>query len=228
MKKCNDCEKLLPDDSDFCQFCGSKNVVDYIEEQKHIVYKRCIDCGKELPKDSDFCQFCGSKRVATVNGSDTLNNKKSNRSYKIPFIICLIIAIIACCVAANYEQTASSYLNEYYLLSEKEESESKLLDEYSSMISTIIEKSSTSSNSHFFVSNTVLYKPNNTRVVFEIDNYRNYSISWTPSIGVVANSGNTYNGNVYVDITYSGKGIGTLTCTNNVNNEEIVIYCIGN
>ncbi len=63
--KCPKCGMTLPDDSDFCQYCGEK-----IEQPQSIpdspmeaTKKKCPKCGRTLPDDSDFCQFCGEKIV---------------------------------------------------------------------------------------------------------------------------------------------------------------------
>ena len=65
-KKCNDCGKEVPEDSVFCQYCGSKNIVVIPEKQeKQRSFKKCMDCGEELPDDSKFCQYCGSSRIIT-------------------------------------------------------------------------------------------------------------------------------------------------------------------
>ena len=51
-KICMNCQKELPIDSVFCQFCGSKDISSYVKQEKATV--RCQNCGKELPPDSKF------------------------------------------------------------------------------------------------------------------------------------------------------------------------------
>lgn len=57
MKKCLSCGKILPDDSNFCQYCGSMDV-------KISVY--CRKCGKEIPSDSLYCPYCGEPKEPVV------------------------------------------------------------------------------------------------------------------------------------------------------------------
>lgn len=48
---CTNCGKTLPNDSEFCTFCGK-------EIEKGLTPK-CSKCGSEIPKDSEFCPYCG-------------------------------------------------------------------------------------------------------------------------------------------------------------------------
>ena len=50
---CIKCAKPIPDDSDFCPYCG-----EFIEKSTCV---SCPVCGKELPADSSFCQYCGTE-----------------------------------------------------------------------------------------------------------------------------------------------------------------------
>ena len=47
--KCPNCNQIIPDDSEFCQYCGY--------ELKLV----CPKCGADLDDDSDFCKKCGKK-----------------------------------------------------------------------------------------------------------------------------------------------------------------------
>ena len=58
---CPKCGMTLPDDSEFCQYCGERieplNAISDIPTEN--IEKKCPKCGMALPDDSDFCQFCG-------------------------------------------------------------------------------------------------------------------------------------------------------------------------
>ena len=60
---CPKCGMTLPDDSEFCQYCGERieplNAISDIPTEN--IEKKCPKCGMALPDDSDFCQFCGEK-----------------------------------------------------------------------------------------------------------------------------------------------------------------------
>ena len=47
---------MIPDDSEFCQYCGSE-----IEKPQEPKAPKCEKCGNTLPLDSDFCQYCGNR-----------------------------------------------------------------------------------------------------------------------------------------------------------------------
>ena len=93
-KKCNDCGKEVPEDSVFCQYCGSKNIVVIPEKQEEQrSFKKCMDCGRELPEDSKFCQYCGSSNVVTGNVPKAKESKKivSLNPYRLSDIKRLLI-----------------------------------------------------------------------------------------------------------------------------------------
>ena len=50
---CNKCRNTIPNESNFCQYCGTEVHV----EKQNI----CKKCGVEYPDDSVFCPYCGDK-----------------------------------------------------------------------------------------------------------------------------------------------------------------------
>ena len=67
--KCLNCNHTIPDDSDFCQYCG------------HELKLVCPKCGADLDDDSDFCKKCGKKiNKKTINKKKATTNQTQNRS----------------------------------------------------------------------------------------------------------------------------------------------------
>ncbi len=60
--KCVKCGKVLPDDSEFCLYCGEKIEQEsaVLKEPIESTRKKCTKCGMPVPDDSDYCQYCGS------------------------------------------------------------------------------------------------------------------------------------------------------------------------
>ena len=253
MKRCIDCGAQLPDDSSFCQYCGSENLTQEVqndtkqEELNKTRYKKCLNCGKELPEDSSFCQYCGSKRIETVEHNTEIKKRIETKGekFKIPFMIAGIIAVCALCLAGffyykyqrtyelldgyvTWSNTLKTKLSTAETNSKRYQNEATSYKNKSGYFDVIKNSASSSSNTNFFVSNTVLKNPNKTRVVFYIDYGGQYTISWQADYGITTTSGNTSSGLVYMDVTYSGSGVKKIDCTNNVNNQKITIYCIGN
>jgi tetratricopeptide (TPR) repeat protein len=54
---CNQCGKEIPDNSQFCNYCGTK------------VGNICPKCGTELPEESKFCHKCGTPLGANIPDS---------------------------------------------------------------------------------------------------------------------------------------------------------------
>ena len=242
MKICNDCKKELPDDSEFCQYCGSKNISVYNPKPNNRVYKRCIDCGKELPEDSDFCQYCGSKRVAVVNDAVEQKDNTSTKSnepkkYKTLFIIALIIAISSLCGLAYFASMYNDATSTIATYKSKNESLEKQVKTKDSELSTARKKASNyddvlsysksaSGYSDFYARDTILYKPNKQKVWI----YQGfYSAIWShASSGAVSCEWGDWSGNwVPITITYTGSGVEYVKIYNEANSKYFYIVLVG-
>ena len=58
---CDKCGKMVPDDSEFCPYCG--NTVELPPENPALT---CASCGKTLPEGSEFCPCCGRTLAAAA------------------------------------------------------------------------------------------------------------------------------------------------------------------
>lgn len=79
--KCQKCNKIIDEDSNFCKYCGTKVI------QANV----CPKCGaKHLPKDAKFCPDCGAslaiKDEATIRQEAAKIVEKYPKGYKI-FVI---------------------------------------------------------------------------------------------------------------------------------------------
>ena len=105
-KICSSCGKELPDDSQFCQYCGSDKIE--IKELPAKMIIKCCNCGRNLPEDSSFCQYCGSsalvkeyEKAFPLSSSAVLpTNAAKQTSYNsenkdgIPFLIPTLILVV--------------------------------------------------------------------------------------------------------------------------------------
>lgn len=199
-------------------------------EQVHEVLT-CNKCKNEIDSDSLFCQFCGneilleSTKVAKNGISRT--QKKINVALIFAWIIAFISLLACISLYSYFINRISSYELQITLKDKEIENLESNYKEKANYFDKIVNKAGIFSNTNFFASNTVLRNPINTRVVFYIDYSGQYSISAVADLGVMTTFGNTSSGLVYADISFFGKGVKTVTFTNDYNNEEILIYCIG-
>ena len=252
-KRCVDCGRELPEDSDFCQYCGSKNI-EVVEEkpiqevQPKLVFKRCVDCGRELPEDSDFCQYCGSKRIAVVNNAIKKEEKKETsdtKNYKKPFIAACILCLLLGSglgygMYHNYrefiilketsDKQISELNNKIKALDSRVSSLTKQSETYKSKASAYDGISSALSNkqisSNFCADYYFLKKPNNKKVMIRATNY---SSMYCQAYGAnIQTRWGDWDG-VYCPlyITFTGSGSGYVLVHNDASGYEFKIFVSG-
>ena len=240
MKKiCKKCGKVLPKDSEFCQYCGSNEIETF--EDKPIVFKRCSDCGEKLPDDSKFCQYCGSKNIDLVTQcklneakskerektnnnqesknintlADTTTKNINNNTYKILFFATLLIAV--CSIIGILALSENSKISSDDSLEIKAEKYDQVL---------IYAKNSKGYND-FYSRQTLLYKPNNTKVWIYLE-HDNTTISFeTSSLDISAEWGDFSGYWVPLTISYSGTGVEYIKISNDANSEVFYITIVG-
>ena len=102
---CSKCKKPIPEDSEFCPYCG--NVVD------RTMLPLCGNCGRAVPEDSEFCPYCGTAVLQDLStkcskcGKDIPDDveppvnaiqkekKKKPWIWLVPVVVILILAGIA-------------------------------------------------------------------------------------------------------------------------------------
>lgn len=93
--KCNKCNHVIPEESEYCPFCGSP-----VEKED-----RCPECGQVLPDDSMFCPYCGHKLLHTSQDAKEISTsegesagvhqeKKARKKQLISFAIAALVLII--------------------------------------------------------------------------------------------------------------------------------------
>ena len=69
---CKNCSATLPDDSVFCNMCGTR------VEQKKV----CPMCNQQVAENSLFCSYCGAKITnETTNNEDSSSNAKNEEEF---------------------------------------------------------------------------------------------------------------------------------------------------
>ncbi len=231
---CNDCGKMLPEDSKFCQYCGSKNVSEYIEPKPvyYVPTKICKICGKQLPEDSEFCQYCGSKYVYEERATITENN--SGLKHNVLLIPLIIVSLLACGLGYgmyhnymdyNALQEENTRLNNDVQKARKDSSQNQLKASYYNEVLTFANNSK--GYSDFYARQTLLRNPNKQKVWIYFGHY-DTSISFQTSSGFVNAEWGNWDGHwIPLTITYTGSGVEYVKLSNDYNSETFYITIVG-
>lgn len=232
IKKCGNCNAVLPEDSEFCQYCGSRSIL--LEEKQLNQVKACARCGKELPDDSEFCQFCGSKvltkksETVSMNENDVMTHSRTTardqnrnwqseiqdersikpRKLKIPSAVLYILMVILLVLSLS----GLFFFNKYRIVSQI--ANQRIIDDFRS--DSYFVKGS-ANTIYIYVSNK-----EKTKVTATVLSGSGIKMKW----GEWVNDGDHY----YAPFTIycSRLSSGVILFKNHVNNKSFKIYVTGN
>lgn len=73
--KCVNCGQEIPDETKFCPYCGTSQMM------------KCVNCDQEIPGGTKFCPYCGAKQiiyVAPESAEQPLANERPDTPEYIP------------------------------------------------------------------------------------------------------------------------------------------------
>lgn len=126
---CSECGKEIPEESEFCPYCGTnlKNETEQVIEEKEKKGNICSSCKKKIPDGSEFCPYCGADLKEIPVSSNMIDGKNNNyiqdsKTVKQPtskktIIIIIVIIGIGIAVASynvwNIYKKANNKLNSF-------------------------------------------------------------------------------------------------------------------
>lgn len=82
MKRCSFCHEAIPEDSDFCPFCGKKQEGEVT----------CPHCGMKNKADSHFCSRCGyAFKMVTEEGNAQAEKDKQKKRLAVILVAFLLV-----------------------------------------------------------------------------------------------------------------------------------------
>lgn len=115
---CFNCGKNLPEDSEFCVYCGKPVEIVQVPQ--------CLRCGKSLPNDSEFCPYCGATTTVPVESQSKEEDarplpKKKGQKWMCVALITLSVLVVGVSTLSVYQ-----YINNQNLQQEILELEEKI------------------------------------------------------------------------------------------------------
>ncbi|NMC76450.1 MAG: zinc ribbon domain-containing protein [Candidatus Methanofastidiosa archaeon] len=107
---CFKCGKELPNDSYFCDSCGTN--IKPNEKAANTVH--CIMCGKLISKEGKYCIYCGNKNANLKSNTDKTHAKRGNLFYLGVGAILTIIVLFGI-VLFSTEGTEGIEVEDFYM-----------------------------------------------------------------------------------------------------------------
>ncbi|MCI5904569.1 MAG: zinc ribbon domain-containing protein [Oscillospiraceae bacterium] len=103
---CKSCGKYIPDDSNECPICGTNSPKEkVVNVKKQSEFKICPECGYKNSYKEFYCKSCN------CNLNEKMPTEK-NKKFLIPFIIVIVLAVLAVGKIVESVQTHKSYQND--------------------------------------------------------------------------------------------------------------------
>ena len=215
---CTTCKAEVPEDSEFCPYCGNKKIKSFYYDKNNNPCKKCVNCESIIPDNAIYCQYCGKKadekhvdERANLDLSSSNYQPAKQKSYFIPFILVTLLCFL---LGISWYYSSSAI--------KEQENDNRIVQ-----MMKYLEKTETYSD--FNSNRTVLYKPTSEKVLI----YANFG---NPAILTCEASSEDVNcywddiGDEYtigLNITYTKTGVEYIKITNNLNSKMFYILLIG-
>ncbi|MBQ6215444.1 MAG: zinc-ribbon domain-containing protein [Oscillospiraceae bacterium] len=149
---CSNCNKTIPDDSEFCVYCGNKIVIE----------NRCKKCGAIILEDSNYCQYCGSpienneekdSNKDKVNiASENTSQNKPKRSIFLPIVagilglLVIALSVVSILLKANNDSLKNQIITNRTEIEALNDEIEHTKDDYNTLKKTTVEYDSTIKN----------------------------------------------------------------------------------
>jgi len=251
--KCNKCGQALPNDSEFCQYCGAK--VEIVNENTQIqeATKVCVKCGNTIDSTSGICKHCAEndrkwESFKSVVSGQSQDNKSTStaptivyQTKKAPIIILSIIIVVLLGLYILETQKVLGWVEEYNKIEHQLELKENEVDKYASdaqkydKIRDFMkeETANREKNSYrrFYITDKVVVIPNGGRTTLSLTAYIGSNVTYYYQISDTSIAdvswGNWVDGTrITVDVKAKKAGIATIEFTNDYNSEEFNVLIV--